>query len=142
MFLPQQDTRTRSDLPKLDLHVLPLYRLGVTGRGVRVAVLDDGIEYTHDDLRENYVSLYLYTETSYYSVLYSKELNDKLQKRIPCTRQPSRSWFVLPSLEMNKKLREVLMLLTFNAQISYISLCTMSSTIRHWISNLSDKQSD
>jgi subtilisin family serine protease len=57
VFLPQQDTRTRSDLPKLDLHVLPLYRQGVTGRGVRVVVLDDGIEYTHDDLKDNYVSL-------------------------------------------------------------------------------------
>lgn len=49
-----QDTRTRPDLPKLDLHVLPLYKLGVTGRGVRIVVLDDGIEYTHDDIRENY----------------------------------------------------------------------------------------
>jgi hypothetical protein len=58
LFLPQQDTRTRPDLPKLDLHVLPLYKLGVTGRGVRVVVLDDGIEYTHDDLKDNYVSLF------------------------------------------------------------------------------------
>ncbi|XP_012268604.2 neuroendocrine convertase 1-like [Athalia rosae] len=49
-----QDTRTTKDLPKLDLNVLPLYRLGITGRGVRVAVLDDGLEYTHDDLRSNY----------------------------------------------------------------------------------------
>ena len=52
----QQDTRTRPDLPKLDLHVLPLYSMGVTGRGVRVVVLDDGIEYTHEDLKNNYVS--------------------------------------------------------------------------------------
>ena len=57
VFLSQQDTRTRPDLPKLDLHVLPIYKLGVTGRGVRVVVLDDGIEYTHDDLKDNYVSL-------------------------------------------------------------------------------------
>lgn len=49
-----QDTRSNKALPKLDLNVLPLYRLGVTGRGVRVAVLDDGLEYTHDDLRNNY----------------------------------------------------------------------------------------
>lgn len=49
-----QDTRTNKNLPKLDLNVLPLYRLGVTGRGIRVAVLDDGLEYTHDDLRNNY----------------------------------------------------------------------------------------
>ncbi|XP_076388737.1 neuroendocrine convertase 1 isoform X3 [Megachile rotundata] len=49
-----QDTRSNKDLPKLDLNVLPLYRLGITGRGVRIAVLDDGLEYTHDDLRNNY----------------------------------------------------------------------------------------
>ncbi|CAL7950535.1 unnamed protein product [Xylocopa violacea] len=49
-----QDTRSNKALPKLDLNVLPLYRLGVTGRGVRIAVLDDGLEYTHDDLANNY----------------------------------------------------------------------------------------
>ncbi|KAJ9600056.1 hypothetical protein L9F63_009647, partial [Diploptera punctata] len=49
-----QDTRTRPDLPKLDLHVLPLYSMGITGKGVRVVVLDDGLEYTHEDLQENY----------------------------------------------------------------------------------------
>lgn len=55
-LLLQQDTRSNKALPKLDLNVLPLYRLGVTGRGVRIAVLDDGLEYTHDDLWNNYVS--------------------------------------------------------------------------------------
>ncbi|XP_043472486.1 neuroendocrine convertase 1-like [Leptopilina heterotoma] len=49
-----QDTRSNRNLPKLDLNVLPLYRQGITGRGIRVAVLDDGLEYTHDDLRNNY----------------------------------------------------------------------------------------
>lgn len=48
------DTRTRLDLPKLDLHVLPVYCRGITGRGVRVTVLDDGMETDHDDLRDNY----------------------------------------------------------------------------------------
>ncbi|KAJ3640863.1 hypothetical protein Zmor_027398 [Zophobas morio] len=49
-----QDTRSRSDLPKLDLNVLPLYKRGITGKGIRISILDDGIEYTHDDLRDNY----------------------------------------------------------------------------------------
>ncbi|KAJ1521904.1 hypothetical protein ONE63_002240 [Megalurothrips usitatus] len=48
------DTRTRLDLPKLDLHVLPVYCRGITGRGVRVTVLDDGVETNHEDLRDNY----------------------------------------------------------------------------------------
>lgn len=51
----QQDTRTRPDLPKLDLNVLPVYRRGITGKGVRISILDDGLEYTHDDLQQNYV---------------------------------------------------------------------------------------
>lgn len=38
----------------MDLNVLPVYEKGITGRGVRVAVLDDGVEYTHEDLAPNY----------------------------------------------------------------------------------------
>ncbi|KAF2901142.1 hypothetical protein ILUMI_05043 [Ignelater luminosus] len=49
-----QDTRTRPDLPKLDLNVLPVYRAGITGKGVKISILDDGIEYTHEDLKTNY----------------------------------------------------------------------------------------
>ncbi|CAK1580824.1 unnamed protein product [Parnassius mnemosyne] len=49
-----QDTRTNQNLPRLDLNVLPAYRMGYNGRGVRVSVLDDGVEYNHTDLRENY----------------------------------------------------------------------------------------
>lgn len=30
--------------------------MGYTGKGVVVSILDDGIERTHDDLKENYVS--------------------------------------------------------------------------------------
>lgn len=51
----KRDTRTRQDLPKLDLNVLPLYEAGITGKGVRVSILDDGIEHTHEDLKQNYV---------------------------------------------------------------------------------------
>lgn len=49
-----QDTRSLPGLPKLDLNVLPVYNRGITGKGVRVAVLDDGLEYTHEDLLPNY----------------------------------------------------------------------------------------
>ncbi|KAK5650610.1 hypothetical protein RI129_001639 [Pyrocoelia pectoralis] len=51
-----RDTRTYTSLPKLDLNVLPVYKAGITGKGVRISILDDGIEYTHDDLKENYDS--------------------------------------------------------------------------------------
>ncbi|KAK4883552.1 hypothetical protein RN001_006871 [Aquatica leii] len=49
-----QDTRTHTDLPKLDLNVLPVYKTGITGKGIRISILDDGLEYTHDDLKNNY----------------------------------------------------------------------------------------
>ncbi|XP_071450351.1 neuroendocrine convertase 1-like [Hetaerina americana] len=49
-----QDTRTKYDMPKMDLHVIGVYKKGVTGRGVRICVLDDGLEATHPDLKDNY----------------------------------------------------------------------------------------
>jgi hypothetical protein len=38
----KRDTRTEEDLPKLDLHVIPVWSMGYTGKGVVVTVLDDG----------------------------------------------------------------------------------------------------
>ncbi len=43
------------NLPELDLHVTPVYDMGFTGKGVKVTVLDDGLEYNHTDLAQNYV---------------------------------------------------------------------------------------
>jgi subtilisin family serine protease len=40
----------------IDLNVIPVWKKGLTGRGVVVSILDDGIDHTHPDLRENYVS--------------------------------------------------------------------------------------
>ncbi|XP_014213417.1 neuroendocrine convertase 1-like isoform X2 [Copidosoma floridanum] len=54
---PERDMtagRKGQSLERLDLNVLPVYGLGITGRGVRIAVLDDGLEHTHEDLRANY----------------------------------------------------------------------------------------
>jgi subtilisin family serine protease len=39
------------------MSVKGVWRLGYTGKGVVVSILDDGIERTHDDLKENYVSI-------------------------------------------------------------------------------------
>ncbi|XP_019736960.1 neuroendocrine convertase 1 [Hippocampus comes] len=49
-----QDTRTSSALPKLDLHVIPVWQKGITGRGVVITVLDDGLEWNHTDIYSNY----------------------------------------------------------------------------------------
>lgn len=56
VFLYQQDTRMTAALPKLDLHVIPVWQKGITGKGVVITVLDDGLEWNHTDIYENYVS--------------------------------------------------------------------------------------
>jgi len=40
------------------MNLVPVYdELKFTGKGIRIAIIDDGIEYTHDDLKDNYVSI-------------------------------------------------------------------------------------
>lgn len=41
----------------LDMNVQKAWSMGVTGKGVAVTILDDGIETEHPDLKMNYVSL-------------------------------------------------------------------------------------
>lgn len=49
------DTRYLTDnLPDISLHVEPVWRRGITGTGVRVIVIDDGIDHSHPDLSSNY----------------------------------------------------------------------------------------
>lgn len=49
------DTRKpNSSAPKLDLHVIPVWNKGITGKGIVVSVLDDGLEKNHGDLAPNY----------------------------------------------------------------------------------------
>ena len=43
-------------MPSISLNILAAFDKGYTGKGVRVCVLDDGLEHRHDDLRDNYVS--------------------------------------------------------------------------------------
>lgn len=40
----------------LDMNVIPAWKEGVTGKGIVVTILDDGLETDHPDLMENYVS--------------------------------------------------------------------------------------
>lgn len=39
-----------------DMNVIPAWREGITGKGVVVTILDDGLETDHPDLERNYVS--------------------------------------------------------------------------------------
>ena len=42
------------------MRVREAWERGYTGQGVVVTILDDGIEHTHADLVDNYVSIYIY----------------------------------------------------------------------------------
>lgn len=53
--LLQQDCRT-SNGPVMDHNVVPVYRMGITGDGVTVMVVDCGIDHNHPDLTDNFVS--------------------------------------------------------------------------------------
>lgn len=40
----------------IDMNVIPAWQDGVTGKGIVVTILDDGLESDHPDLIQNYVS--------------------------------------------------------------------------------------
>ncbi|KAI3379465.1 hypothetical protein SNEBB_001315 [Seison nebaliae] len=48
--------RTTNNNPstRLDLHVMPVWKKGITGKGIVVTVLDDGLEWNNTDIRANY----------------------------------------------------------------------------------------
>jgi hypothetical protein len=60
------------DYPAYDLNVSGLWSQGVTGKGVYVAVVDDGLDSTSDDLAANFVSLVMnvYVSGSIETILY------------------------------------------------------------------------
>lgn len=41
----------------LDMNVIPAWKEGITGKGIVVTILDDGLETDHPDLVDNYVSV-------------------------------------------------------------------------------------
>lgn len=41
----------------MDINVTGVWERNVTGQGVTVVVVDDGVEHTHQDIQSNYVSL-------------------------------------------------------------------------------------
>lgn len=38
------------------MNVIPAWQQGITGKGVVVTILDDGLESDHPDIEQNYVS--------------------------------------------------------------------------------------
>ncbi|VDP91999.1 unnamed protein product [Echinostoma caproni] len=50
------DGKGMSTLVGYDINLYPAYVLGFSGNGVRVAIVDDGLDYDHCDLKDNYDS--------------------------------------------------------------------------------------
>lgn len=40
-----------------DLNVLDVWKMGITGKGVVIALIDDGVDFSHPDLSGKFVSL-------------------------------------------------------------------------------------
>ena len=55
-IFPDQWHFINEDFPEHMMNVTPVWeQLGITGHGVYVAMVDDGIDYEHDDLKRNFV---------------------------------------------------------------------------------------
>lgn len=54
-YLKNSNTNGKKrSLERLDLHVVPVWAMGYTGKGVYVTVLDDGLEWNNTDIKPNY----------------------------------------------------------------------------------------
>ncbi|VVC34580.1 Peptidase S8, pro-domain,Peptidase S8, subtilisin, Asp-active site,Kexin/furin catalytic [Cinara cedri] len=49
-----RNTGQNGGKPKLDLNVRAAWAQGVSGKNVTTAIMDDGVDYTHEDLKYNY----------------------------------------------------------------------------------------
>lgn len=56
-IFPDQWHFVNEEFPEHMMNVTPVWEeLGITGKGIIVAMVDDGIDYEHDDIKENFVS--------------------------------------------------------------------------------------
>lgn len=54
-FITKHNEGQTGGYPGNDLNIIPVWKAGITGRGVTVSVLDDGIQHTNLDIQNNYV---------------------------------------------------------------------------------------
>lgn len=61
--------RLNSTIPMIDMNLVPVYqKYNITGAGVKILIIDDGIEYTHEDIRCNFVSIKVGGTNAHYYV--------------------------------------------------------------------------
>lgn len=44
-------------MPVMDHNIVPVFKMGYTGKGVTVAVVDEGVQGKHPDLVDSFVSM-------------------------------------------------------------------------------------
>lgn len=54
--------------------VISVWKEGITGKGVVVTILDDGLETDHPDLQQNYVSKFIFIQLINYAELFTGDL--------------------------------------------------------------------
>ena len=52
----KRNTGQANGKPKLDLNVEEAWAMGYTGKNITTAIMDDGVDYTHPDLMNNFVN--------------------------------------------------------------------------------------
>jgi kexin len=69
-MFPDQWHLVNNDNPEHMMNVTPVWEMGFTGKGVISSLVDDGLDYTSEDLKDNFVrSILCLRETSLTSVL-------------------------------------------------------------------------
>lgn len=54
-MISQQDYRNKN-MPVMGHNVVPVYKMGYTGKDITIMIVDDGIQEDHPDLQGNFVS--------------------------------------------------------------------------------------
>jgi kexin len=54
-LFPKQWHLLNEEAPEHSMNVIPVWEMGYTGKGVISSFVDDGLDYTSEDLKENFV---------------------------------------------------------------------------------------
>lgn len=57
-LFPKQWHLVNEEFPQHMMNVTPVWEMGITGKGVIAAMVDDGVDYDSEDLKENFVRLF------------------------------------------------------------------------------------
>ncbi|KAF5380951.1 hypothetical protein D9615_004128 [Tricholomella constricta] len=76
-IFPQQWHLINDAHPEHMMNVVPVWEMGFTGKGVISAVVDDGLDYTSDDLAPNFDAVNSYDFNDHEDLPYPKKWNDR-----------------------------------------------------------------